>query len=481
MTHQMSRNVLKFTPQGFKNEISVQFPDGRLAVCASCKNNFKTRQSCRINNAHTDPPWSTEFVCVSIDPSAIQPNGKSYINQKLVAVPSRWRPYEMRRGVDLETPVCCNCKKINHARKFCRERHKHRELPWSTVYVRIYPSPHPQTLTHNADVLNCPTTHSQSNESSSSKISSESSSGANDIMPKNNSVGSKESAVGFSGIDDITTIQESRTFLVGISSKKVSLQWVDLPLRERTLMLEKKNGLSPPQYNNYGVCHSHPLQENENIVNSSRQNNFQSNFRYHVSSQYPDCQRLHMGGASQQVSPPLSFPSNDYHSYYSGHQNLPQPTIQTLANQSHFHSSSSHLDQARHQSRYSDEISYSRSRLQSQFGGSNEIMPSRVMLNQNDPGLYIPSNSPSVIETAHGARWNDHTAHHQRNSSFFNQHCGDDIGAASKPLHSYTSQPPYRHYEKKHEIIKEPNTQNSTFQLSSALTSESMKMDRRKQ
>mmetsp|Transcript_39997 Transcript_39997/g.93897 ORF Transcript_39997/g.93897 Transcript_39997/m.93897 type:complete len:189 (+) Transcript_39997:163-729(+) len=140
MSLQDKRNVLTFLPPGFKNEISAQFPDGRLAVCDGCKKNFKTRRSCRITCNHTGAPWSTAFVCVTIDKSCLSKDGKEYVDQTFFALPSRCRPFKMRRGIGLESPVCYSCKKINHARKFCRERHKHKELPWSTVYVTVFPS-----------------------------------------------------------------------------------------------------------------------------------------------------------------------------------------------------------------------------------------------------------------------------------------------------------------------------------------------------
>ena len=129
-------NTLKFTPPGFRNELAIKFPDGRLAVCTACKTNFKTRQACRVSNGHTCAPWSTAYVCITLDETCTDEAGR-YVEDVLVAEMAPWKAYDMVHAIDLGTPVCASCKKINHARKFCRERHRHRQLPWSTVYVTL--------------------------------------------------------------------------------------------------------------------------------------------------------------------------------------------------------------------------------------------------------------------------------------------------------------------------------------------------------
>eukprot|EP00978_Attheya_sp_CCMP212_P038677 scaffold194026_cov60-Attheya_sp.AAC.1 len=127
-------NILTFTPAGFKQTLNVKFPDCRLAVCAKCKKNYKTRDMCRVRNGHTDPPWSTAYMCITLDDSCTDSEGK-YIDGALTVRMVQWQPFCVKAAFDKKTPVCAACKKTNRTRTFCRERHDHRQLPWCTVYV----------------------------------------------------------------------------------------------------------------------------------------------------------------------------------------------------------------------------------------------------------------------------------------------------------------------------------------------------------
>lgn len=128
-------NVLSFTPPGFKQVLNVKFPDCRLAVCERCKKNYKTRDMCRVRNGHTDKPWSTAYICITLDDSCTDPVTKKYVDAPLTVRMVQWQPYCIKKPFDGKTPVCAACKKTNRTRSFCRERHQHRQLPWCTVYV----------------------------------------------------------------------------------------------------------------------------------------------------------------------------------------------------------------------------------------------------------------------------------------------------------------------------------------------------------
>mmetsp|Transcript_17094 Transcript_17094/g.22187 ORF Transcript_17094/g.22187 Transcript_17094/m.22187 type:complete len:446 (-) Transcript_17094:66-1403(-) len=201
-------NTLQFSLPGFPQPLRVKFPDYRLPVCEKCKKNYKTREMCRNRNGHTDLPWSPVYICVTLDPSCIDENTNKYVKNTPFAIrPSQWQPYCIKKEkvagyFDTKTPICAACKKKNYTRSFCRERHKHRSLPWSTVYV---------TLTAMTDLA----TSSEDNKDD-----------AIDDTPAY--VDPNEAALPGSGSDDINEIDPSRTFLIKISAKECQVQWVEL-------------------------------------------------------------------------------------------------------------------------------------------------------------------------------------------------------------------------------------------------------------
>ena len=77
-------NVLTFTPPGFKQTLNVKFPDCRLAVCEKCKKNYKTRDMCRVRNSHTAEPWTTAYMCFTLDDNCTDENGK-FVDKPLVS------------------------------------------------------------------------------------------------------------------------------------------------------------------------------------------------------------------------------------------------------------------------------------------------------------------------------------------------------------------------------------------------------------
>jgi len=131
------KNVLSFAPQGFSKPIHVEFPERRLPVCGRCKKNFKTREFCRARDGHTELPWSMTYVCITLDQSCTDEDGKllegPFISRTLPP-----QPYAIKgETVDPDTPICAPCKEKNYTRSYCRKKQSHRHLPWSTVYTML--------------------------------------------------------------------------------------------------------------------------------------------------------------------------------------------------------------------------------------------------------------------------------------------------------------------------------------------------------
>jgi len=103
--------------------------------------NYKTRELCRVRNCHSEPPWTTCFICVTLDASCTDEDGRIKQGVQFGIKLAPWQPYCLKEGTHWEskgkTPVCAVCKKTNRTRNFCRERHMHRHLPWCTVYVTL--------------------------------------------------------------------------------------------------------------------------------------------------------------------------------------------------------------------------------------------------------------------------------------------------------------------------------------------------------
>jgi hypothetical protein len=238
-----SQNILTFTPPGFKQTLNVKFPDSRLAVCDKCKKNFKTRDMCRVRNTHTSPPWTTAYVCITVDSSCTDDEGK-YIDRPLTVRMVQWQPYAVRKPFDSMTPVCAACKRTNRTRSFCRERHKHRQLPWCTVYVVLSAldqadpstvvagaskptadeSSEEQPLVQNGDIGNV-VVHNDSNSEDAASMTKPSAEADSPTPASTNTITSDADDAGG---DDINDIAESRTFLVKVSSRGSSIHWLDL-------------------------------------------------------------------------------------------------------------------------------------------------------------------------------------------------------------------------------------------------------------
>ena len=179
-------NVLTFTPPGFKQTLNVKFPDSRLAVCEKCKKNYKTRDMCRVRNAHTTAPWTTAFICITLDASCTDADGK-YVDKPLTVRMVPWSSYCVKSDFDAKTPVCAACKKNNRTRSFCRNGHKHRQLPWCTVYVILsaLEATDPSTV---VAAPSRPLNDAESKEKNDSKVEN-ASSAADDLLKSNPSTG----------------------------------------------------------------------------------------------------------------------------------------------------------------------------------------------------------------------------------------------------------------------------------------------------
>ncbi len=151
-----NENTLCFTLPGFKSHIYVPFTGRKLAVCERCKKNFKTRDHCRTRDCHVDLPWSATYVCVSLDPSCTNEEGK-LVDGPFFARAVTPMAFQYEEGIDKRTPICSPCKDKNYTRNYCRIQKRHLQLPWSTVYVIL--SLKPDNLLAGGD-CNVPTPES---------------------------------------------------------------------------------------------------------------------------------------------------------------------------------------------------------------------------------------------------------------------------------------------------------------------------------
>ena len=212
-------NTLCYTPQNFLQEINIKFPSQQLPVCANCKRNYKTRDVCRIKNGHTAVPWTTAYICVTIDKSCIG-DGEDVTyaaNQQFAAKTIKQAyPYCVKSEfVDPKTPCCTECKSVNRTRAFCRETHKHKEVPWNTVFV---------VLSADARGVTEVTDEQEGGDKSGSSGEVEKQGSASTTQKDNNGDDANKNT---KNGDDINVIDHSRTFLSMISTKQNAIQWLE--------------------------------------------------------------------------------------------------------------------------------------------------------------------------------------------------------------------------------------------------------------
>lgn len=145
------RNFIKYLIPGLQNTIEIPFPDNKLPVCKRCKKNYKTRELCRIRDCHDDLPWNTTYICVTLDESCFTRNSNGDLqlvdedSMQYVAtsLPDPPMPYCAKKGHigGAKSPICMACRNKNYTRHHCREKQKHRQLPWGTVYVLLSATP----------------------------------------------------------------------------------------------------------------------------------------------------------------------------------------------------------------------------------------------------------------------------------------------------------------------------------------------------
>lgn len=234
-----SGNIITFCIPGFSQALNVKFPDYRLAVCAKCKKNYKTRELCRVRNCHTEPPWTTCFICVTLDASCTDDEGKIKQTCQFGIKLAPWQPYCLKEGVQWDskgkTPVCAVCKKTNRTRNFCRERHLHRHLPWCTVYVTLTALDGSNGVEGAANGMYNTTTTPASVVEMSANASTQAAAIAVNI--KHPSEGFLQA--GLDPTDDINEVVDedsSRSFLCMVNSAGCAIKWLDYEVLDESNM-----------------------------------------------------------------------------------------------------------------------------------------------------------------------------------------------------------------------------------------------------
>jgi len=129
-------DTLMLKPPGIKHPIKFPFPDRKLPVCETCKRNYKTRELCRTRDGHTSLPWTTTYICITLDASCADDKGEFRNDVRLVARPIASHKNYCFSGLQtVEVPICLACKEKNYTRQYCREKLKHRQLPWATAFA----------------------------------------------------------------------------------------------------------------------------------------------------------------------------------------------------------------------------------------------------------------------------------------------------------------------------------------------------------
>jgi hypothetical protein len=266
-------NVLTFAPPGFNQTLHVKFPDCRLAVCEKCKKNYKTRDMCRVRNSHTTEPWTTAFICFTLDDNCTDEDGK-YIDKPFAVRMIQWQPYCIKTPFDPKTPVCSACKKTNRTRSFCRDRHKHRQLPWCTVYVLLSPAdsidpatrvaPESTPLDGTEDSTDC-------DGNAGEDIKVEPLQAAEASIAEGDGIGKPEDKEERKPIkvaddgEDINDISESRTFLAKVSCHANSIHWLELAEFDPADQHAAMQGLVAPDGGHMGPGRGPPMMPGQPI------------------------------------------------------------------------------------------------------------------------------------------------------------------------------------------------------------------------
>jgi hypothetical protein len=138
-----------------------------------------------------------------------------------------WQPFCLKKDFPLTTPVCASCKKTNRTRSFCRERHKHRQLPWCTVYVILsaLDATDPSTVVAAPSQMSNSKTQTSESPSNENKSSTSTSVSTSDITSTSTSEHNSDEH-DYGETDDIHAIESSRTCLAQVSCKTNSIHWL---------------------------------------------------------------------------------------------------------------------------------------------------------------------------------------------------------------------------------------------------------------
>lgn len=241
-------NVMKYLIPGLQQAIDIPFPDRKLPVCKKCKKIYKTRELCRVRDGHTDVPWNTTYLCITLDESCFTRDHRGNLSlasegsNKFIArsLPGPPMPYRAKQGhiKGAKAPICMACKDKNYTRHHCRESQKHQQLPWGAIYVLLSAVPSnsgnrgfPTDNTH--PVLEVGSKRSAENISSvASNVSSGTDDGSSSKRMKGDESStstSDNSAVGEESVsDDIHKIESSRAILLTIKGESCVLKWLEM-------------------------------------------------------------------------------------------------------------------------------------------------------------------------------------------------------------------------------------------------------------
>lgn len=247
------RNVLRLNVPGLTKDLQVRFPDCRLPVCGRCKKNYKTRDMCRSQGEHTDLPWSSVYICVTLDHSCTNANNRLHSGKNVTYTARNmdWMPYCFKSDVSPKTLICAACKTKNYTRKQCRGKSKHRFLPWSTVYVTLScdtggrssddqdPPGAKRSRSNKADDSESEGCSAQNKRRALGDSKEEKRYESLPFKKDNDSIGKPDGStkpgtgdeyypeVDEEKSDDITIVDKSRTFLIQVSVDSCVVKWLD--------------------------------------------------------------------------------------------------------------------------------------------------------------------------------------------------------------------------------------------------------------
>lgn len=251
-------NTLRFTPPGFKHPIDVPFPGRSLPVCERCKKNFKTREHCRSRDCHTSLPWSDTYICITLAEGCVTDDNK-LVDGHFFAKAVSNQPYCLKGDIDPQTPICAPCKDKNYTRTYCRSNKKHRQLPWSTVYVVLYlvPEGSSQYPSEN-DPPQSGNKRRKKNPDEGDTAAADTKENADDTAGEGNTIKEKVEEEE----PKVEDIPSSRTFLATVSAKRTLMEWLELDPMVQTQIGRSERGDASSRTNEdanfpspYGMMH----------------------------------------------------------------------------------------------------------------------------------------------------------------------------------------------------------------------------------